>query len=162
MHIDVADGYATASIFGQAPRAGRVFDRDFVISALAFFCSRLLGPSKLDRAATVIQRAYRQLLLRRRRHQGWILSKLAHDCQTVVMTRTKVIGAASVIQRAWRLYWARKLDKIAAFVFIAGDDGDDNDDEPVTMSRTRTPGTVVRNGMDVKELETAEVDIWLL
>ena len=37
-----------------------VFDRDFVLAALAFLCSRLLGPSKISRAAVTVQRAWRQ------------------------------------------------------------------------------------------------------
>ena len=36
-----------------------LFDRDFVIAALAFLCSRLLGPSRSVRAAVTIQKAWR-------------------------------------------------------------------------------------------------------
>lgn len=161
LHVDVANKRTTASIFGQSPRAGRVLDRDFVIATLAFFCSRLLGPFKRNRAAMVIQRAYRQLLLRRQRHQRWLLSKLAHDCQSIVITRMKVIGAASLIQRAWRRYWARKMDEITVAV-VSGKDDDDNDNERVTLLQARTSGTMIPSRIDMKASKIAGVDIWLL
>ena len=90
-----------------------------------------------------------------------MLSKLAHDCQTVVITRTRVIGAASVIQRAWRLFWAQKMNR-AAITLVARNGDDHNDEESVTMQRARTQGAAVRSESVVKALETAEVDIWLL
>lgn len=161
VHVNVADDRATASIFGQSPRAGTVLDRDYVIATLAFLCSRLLGPSKRNRAATVIQRAYRQFLLRRQRHQSWILSKLAYDCQAIVITRTKVIGASSVIQRAWRRYWARKMDDITVAV-TKGKDNDVDDNERVMMLQARTPPTMIPSSVDMKASEIAEVDVWLL
>ena len=92
-----------ASVFGHGER-GRVFDRDFTIAALAFLCSRLLAASKRGRAAAVIQRAYRRAAMRKTIRQRCLLAKLAHDCKAVVVTRRRVIGAAGVLQRAWRAY----------------------------------------------------------
>lgn len=61
-----------------------VFDQDFVMAALAFLCSRLLGPSKSARAAVTIQKAWRQhwgrVLSTRRGH----LKMLAEGCAAAV------------------------------------------------------------------------------
>jgi abnormal spindle-like microcephaly-associated protein len=75
-----------ASIFGRTAQAEQFFDADFTTAALAYFSSRLLGASQ-----------------QRRR-----LAYLAHDCMKVVVTRNKVIGAATTIQRAWRNYIEKK------------------------------------------------------
>ncbi|KAI9724804.1 MAG: hypothetical protein M1812_000080 [Candelaria pacifica] len=101
-----------ASLFGRTTHNGRVFDRDFTIAALSFLCSRLLGASKKGRAATVIQSAWRHALLRRAFHKRCVAMRLAHDCQTVVVTRDRVITAARIIQSAWRLCLSRKIGKL--------------------------------------------------
>jgi len=38
------------------------------------------------------------------------LAYLAHDCMMVVVTRNRVITAATTIQQAWRAYVGRKVD----------------------------------------------------
>ncbi|RMD41814.1 hypothetical protein DV735_g3318, partial [Chaetothyriales sp. CBS 134920] len=51
-----------AELFATGPGAAgkhHIFDPDFTLASLAFLCSRLLGPSKTARAATVLQRAWR-------------------------------------------------------------------------------------------------------
>lgn len=93
-------------------------------------------------------------------HQRWMLSQLARDCRIVVITRARVIGAASVIQRAWRVFRARKLDK-AGVANSVGED-DNGDDISVTMLQARTQDPVVQSETDVEALETTDVDIWLL
>ncbi|MCJ1251864.1 hypothetical protein MMC30_009102 [Trapelia coarctata] len=77
-----------ASIFGRTTQAEQLFDQDFTIAALAYFSSRLLGASQ------------------KRRKMAW----LAHDCMMVVVTRNRVITAATTIQRAWRAYGSRKAE----------------------------------------------------
>ncbi len=42
--------------------------------------------------------------------------RLAHDCQTVVVTRDRVISAAKVIQKAWKLCLSRKIEKLVGAV----------------------------------------------
>lgn len=83
-----------ASIFGGVARAGHFFDANFTLATLAFLSSRLLGPSR-----------------HAREHRA-LLKRLAHDCKTVVDTRNRVISAATVLQRAWRHHWVRRLRKL--------------------------------------------------
>lgn len=72
-----------------------IFDRDFVLAALAFLCSRLLAPSKAVRAAVTIQKAWRahwarMIDLRKRR-----LKIVAEDCAEAVLRRSEA-GEASL------------------------------------------------------------------
>ncbi|MCJ1382783.1 hypothetical protein MMC17_005896 [Xylographa soralifera] len=71
-----------ASMFGCIAHEGQLFGEDFTIAALAFLCSRLLGASKNRR----------------------VLAGLASECMKVVVTRNTVVGAAVVLQRAWRAH----------------------------------------------------------
>ncbi|KAI9825414.1 MAG: hypothetical protein M1832_001144 [Thelocarpon impressellum] len=107
-----------AALFRRDVRHGRVFDKDFVVAGLAFMCSRLLQSSVKGRAATRIQRAYRRTLSRRIMHKRAVLLRLAYDCQTVVATRDRVIGAATVLQRAWRACLRRKIDGLVRHVTL--------------------------------------------
>ncbi|KZF24975.1 hypothetical protein L228DRAFT_280255 [Xylona heveae TC161] len=107
-----------ASLFGSSIHTGRVFDRDFVLASLAFLCSRLVPAAVKVRATSTIQRAYRHMLVRRTIHQRVTLMKLAHDCQSVVLTRDRVINAATVLQRAWRACLAKKIDQLVKSVTL--------------------------------------------
>ena len=81
-----------------------VFDRDFVLAALAFLCSRLLSTTKATRAATAIQRGWRlfwgRVLVQRKR----VNKRVAEECAEVVQTREKMLGAKAVIVKGWRGY----------------------------------------------------------
>lgn len=61
-----------------------VFDRDFVVAALAFLSSRLLGPSRKGRGVVAIQRAWRghwsRVTVARKRH----LKQVAESCARVL------------------------------------------------------------------------------
>ncbi|RMZ76198.1 hypothetical protein DV737_g4919, partial [Chaetothyriales sp. CBS 132003] len=76
-----------AQLFATGPGAAgkhHIFDRDFTLASLAFLCSRLLGPSKRARAATVLQRAWRrrwEVVVRQRKA---VLQGLAHACADAV------------------------------------------------------------------------------
>lgn len=61
-----------------------IFDRDFVMAALAFLCSRLLGPSRSWRAATTIQKAWRNRWGRVLEAQKCQLKMMAESCAAVV------------------------------------------------------------------------------
>lgn len=61
-----------------------IFDRDFVMAALAFLCSRLLGPSRSWRAAMTIQKAWRKRWGRVLKAQKCQLKMLAESCAAVV------------------------------------------------------------------------------
>ncbi|KAL2048444.1 hypothetical protein N7G274_000356 [Stereocaulon virgatum] len=106
---DIGCSASFASIFEHNEK-GRVFDRDFTIAALAFLCSRLLRASERGRAAGSIQRAFRKARARQMIRQRCILLKIAHDCKAVLDTRNRVMGAARVLQGAWREYLRRRKD----------------------------------------------------
>lgn len=75
---------------------------DFTFGALAFLCSRLLSASKRARAATIVQRAWRDVLVQRNTHCRSVASVLARQCAAVVETRDQVVWAKDVIVRRWR------------------------------------------------------------
>jgi abnormal spindle-like microcephaly-associated protein len=64
-----------------------IYDRDFVLAALAFLCSRMLAPTKTTRATVAIQRAWRQY--RRRVFDSRIrqLRLIATSCATAVQAK---------------------------------------------------------------------------
>lgn len=125
--------------------SGLVLDRDFNIAALACLRSRLLGASKRSRAASVIQRAYNQLRTRREIRRRCILLRLAYDCKTVWDARVKVIEATCVIQKSWRSWSKRKVEKTVNAV-------------PQLQARVR--GNLARQS--TLSHDDGMVDIWLL
>ncbi|KAK8168443.1 hypothetical protein IWX90DRAFT_380386 [Phyllosticta citrichinensis] len=90
----------TPSTTGSAARP--IPSKEFTTTTLAFLASRLLPASRVHRAACAIQRWYRLRLARREATRRVVLMRLAAHCATVVQTREKVVGAAMVLQRAWR------------------------------------------------------------
>ncbi|RVX75898.1 hypothetical protein B0A52_00255 [Exophiala mesophila] len=68
-------------------QGGHVFDRDFVIAALAFLSSRLLGPSQTGRAVVTIQRAWRAHLSRVTAVRKRQLKQVAEGCARVIQIR---------------------------------------------------------------------------
>ncbi|OJD38068.1 calmodulin-binding protein sha1 [Diplodia corticola] len=79
--------------------------KDFTLTTLAFLASRLLPASRAHHAASTVQR--------------WFPS----HCATVVQTRERVVGAAVVLQRAWRNVLdsriVKLMDDITAFQALA-------------------------------------------
>lgn len=49
-----------SALFSRRGEHAHIFGKDFVIAALAFLCSRVLGPSKLCRKVVIIQRCWRK------------------------------------------------------------------------------------------------------
>lgn len=98
---------AKASIFSRNAQE-HVFNQGFTITSLAFLCSRVLTASKRGIAAMTILSAFRLWKSRQRTREKRILSKLACDCQSVYRTRNRVVHAALILQREWRLYLAQK------------------------------------------------------
>ncbi|RMZ92328.1 hypothetical protein DV736_g418, partial [Chaetothyriales sp. CBS 134916] len=84
-----------AQLFVTGPGAAgkhHIFDRDFTLASLAFLCSRLLGPSKRARAATVLQKAWRsrwEVVVRQRKA---VLQGLAHACAGAVRSKENVVN----------------------------------------------------------------------
>lgn len=86
--------------------------KDFTVTTLAFLASRLLPASRTHRAATTIQRWYRLRLARREASNRIALMRLASHCAAVVQTRERVVGAAIVLQRAWRNILDARIGKL--------------------------------------------------
>ncbi|RMZ85202.1 hypothetical protein DV738_g420, partial [Chaetothyriales sp. CBS 135597] len=94
-----------AQLFATGPGAAgkhHIFDRDFTLASLAFLCSRLLGPSKTARAATVLQRAWRSRMEVVSKQRKAVLQRLAHDCADArvlsVSAGAEVTGPAHMIE----------------------------------------------------------------
>jgi abnormal spindle-like microcephaly-associated protein len=90
-----------------------LFDRDFVLAALAFLASRLLSTSKRARASIVVQRAWRAYQLRILAGRRSMLAMLARQCEEVVRAREGIVmlRCKAVIWRAWRGYRARMVKR---------------------------------------------------
>jgi len=86
----------------QHTSARSIPSRDFTLLTLSFLASRLLPLNLKHRAASTIQRAFRQHLARRRSSQRIALMKIAYDCAAVAQTRERLVSAATAIQRRWK------------------------------------------------------------
>ncbi|RYF39673.1 MAG: hypothetical protein EOO38_22950, partial [Cytophagaceae bacterium] len=71
----------------QNASARSIPSRDFTLLTLSFLASRLLPLCLTHRAASSIQRAFRQHLARRRTRQRITLMKVAHDCAVIAQAR---------------------------------------------------------------------------
>lgn len=89
-----------ASLFSRD--VARIPTANETLTTLTFLASRLLPLSRIHRAATCIQRQWRTHLNRQLIHRRLVLLRFAHHCLVVVQTRERVVGAAIVLQRAWR------------------------------------------------------------
>ncbi|KAF2685944.1 hypothetical protein K458DRAFT_417126 [Lentithecium fluviatile CBS 122367] len=92
--------------------------KDFTLLTLAFLASRLLPLSITHRAASAIQRAFRQHLLRRSIHNHIVKMRVAHECADVARTRDRLAGAATVIQRRWRAVLEKRRVDLEARVLL--------------------------------------------
>jgi abnormal spindle-like microcephaly-associated protein len=86
----------------QHTSARSIPSQDFTLLTLSFLASRLLPLCLRHRAASIIQRALRQHLNRRKTSQRIALLKMAHDCAIVAQTRNRLVRAATIIQRRWK------------------------------------------------------------
>lgn len=129
-------GCSTAFVSLFAP-ASKTFNRsipskDFTVTTLAFLASRLLPAGRTHHAASTLQRWYRAHLLRREMSKRVTLMRLAAHCATVVQTRERVVGAAVVLQSAWRTVLDARIRKLV---------------DDVTRFQALTRGWGVRNRM---------------
>jgi abnormal spindle-like microcephaly-associated protein len=99
--LDRADKL-TASLVSPTRSGSRILDRDFILGALAFLCSRLLSASKRPRAAVTLQTAWRRVLTRRALNHRVLARKIAMECAAVVSTRDRLLWAKDVIIKWWR------------------------------------------------------------
>jgi abnormal spindle-like microcephaly-associated protein len=87
-----------AMLFSTAPGSPNrthLFDRDFVLAALAFLCSRLLGPTKGIRAAVTIQKAWRSYWARVLDARKVLTKAIAEDCAQSIRDRQRRIAEAT-------------------------------------------------------------------
>ncbi|OCL08425.1 hypothetical protein AOQ84DRAFT_406824 [Glonium stellatum] len=90
---------AFTTLFSSAPALP---SRDFTISTLAFLASRLIPTARTARAAAIIQAFWRVRMARRNASHRVALMRIAAHCALVARTRERVVGAAVVLQRAWK------------------------------------------------------------
>ncbi|KAF2096357.1 hypothetical protein NA57DRAFT_42567 [Rhizodiscina lignyota] len=100
----------------SSPTAVSVPSKSFTITTLAYLASRLLPQTITYRAAVTIQRWYKKALARRSVRKRLQLMRLAADCATVVNTRVRVVGAAVVLQRAWRAVLEARVTQLVGDV----------------------------------------------
>lgn len=89
-----------ASLFARD--VARIPTANETLTTLTFLASKLLPLSRLHRATTCIQQQWRACLNRQLIRRRLVLLRFAHHCSVVVHTRERVVGAAVVLQRAWR------------------------------------------------------------
>jgi abnormal spindle-like microcephaly-associated protein len=92
----------TALFSPSAPSAKSIPSKDFTVLTLAFLASRLLPLSLRARAAVTIQAAFRRHLFRKSLSARIQALLAARRSAVVAQQRLKMVGAATVLQRAWR------------------------------------------------------------
>jgi len=92
--------------------------KDFTLLTLSFLASRLLPLSTTHRAASTIQRAFRQRLLRRSIHNHILKMRFAHECAVVAQTRERLASAATVIQRRWKAILEKRRVNLEAQILL--------------------------------------------
>ncbi|TID14387.1 calmodulin-binding protein Sha1 [Venturia nashicola] len=95
------------------PNAGTpIPSQSLTLTTLTYLSSRLLPLSLTHRAATTLQRVFRQYQIRKNITKRVQLAQLAHHCARVVCARERVVDAATVLQRAWRSVLSRRIDAL--------------------------------------------------
>jgi abnormal spindle-like microcephaly-associated protein len=109
----VGSSEAFISLFDStATNTSPIPSKSFTITTLTFLASRLIPVARTHRAASIIQRVYRQRLARFQITQRVVSMRLATHCAMVVRARERVVGAAVVLQRAWRAVLDRRIDAL--------------------------------------------------
>ncbi|KAF2760690.1 hypothetical protein EJ05DRAFT_448863 [Pseudovirgaria hyperparasitica] len=109
---------AFITLFSTPTKHYQIPSKDFILISLAFLASRLIPLSISHRAASVIQRVYRKRISREEARRRIALMRLASHCAVVVRTRERVVGAAIVLQRAWRDWQTRRLESLGKDVML--------------------------------------------
>lgn len=133
-----------------------VFDQDFVMAALAFLCSRLLGPSRSWRAAVTIQKAWRMRCARALKARKSQLKMMAEGCASVVCA-----GRGGVIDEDE----AKGQELPVGRTVNTAPQGKDGEAEAEAKTETmydtdRTMGREVSVSLD-ENADEPEGDIWL-
>ncbi|RAO69136.1 uncharacterized protein BHQ10_005148 [Talaromyces amestolkiae] len=102
-----------ASLVAGSTSASRIFDRDFVLGALTFLCSRLLSSTKRIRAASVIQKAWRRMTAEKDTRRRVLAKEIAEQCAVVACARDRLLWAKRVIVKWWREQKLKKTKHIA-------------------------------------------------
>jgi len=108
----------TALFVPQNKAAKMIPSKDFTLLTLSFLASRLLPLSVRHRAASIIQRAYRQRLSRRAVHERVVKMQIAHQCAVIAQRRECLTHAATIIQRRWRAVQERRREELQAQIVL--------------------------------------------
>jgi abnormal spindle-like microcephaly-associated protein len=92
--------------------------KDFTLLTLSFLASRLLPLRITHRAASIIQRAFRNHLFRRSVHNHIVKMKVAHECAAVAQAREQLTNAATLIQRRWKAVLEGRRARLEAQVLL--------------------------------------------
>ncbi|KAF2266224.1 calmodulin-binding protein-like protein Sha1 [Lojkania enalia] len=113
-----ATGCSTSfiSLFTPQVCSKTIPSKDFTLLSLSFLASRLLPLSITHRAASTIQRAYRRRLAWKTVHKRVVLMRLAADCAVVAQARERLVNAATVIQRRWKIVLESRRVQLTADV----------------------------------------------
>lgn len=128
-----ADGAAYTAILSSFPTVAvpvkvpsttsSIPSKTTTVATLTLLASHILPLSRRQSAALLMQRAYRCRLAWRRLRVRVILAKMARECAKVVDVQKRIVGAAVVLQRAWRSVVEkrerRRFEEVAAFQELA-------------------------------------------
>lgn len=76
-----------SELFSRTNGQVHIFSKEFVLAALAFLCSRVVGPSKLCRKAVMIQRCWRKHWQAVQKERQAVKRALAEACATSINLR---------------------------------------------------------------------------
>ena len=85
-----------SQLFSHTDGQMHIFGMDFVLAALAFLCSRVVGPSKLFRKAIVIQRCWRRYWQSTEKERRVLKRNLAEACAASVNVRQVSDGHTNI------------------------------------------------------------------
>lgn len=113
-----ATGCSTSFIALFASPRCSIPSKEFTLLTLSFLASRLLPLNITHRAATTIQRAYRALLTRRNTRQRIIKAQVAHEAAVIAQARERLLNAAVVVQKRWRVIQQGRKDELEAQIIL--------------------------------------------
>ncbi|KAE8156706.1 hypothetical protein BDV40DRAFT_293282 [Aspergillus tamarii] len=97
-----------AYLISPSSSRSHILNSDFTLGALTFLCSRFLSATKRARAATVLQKRWRQVLTHREIQRRTVARDVARQCAAVVQTRDRILWAKEIIIRWWRMVKAKQ------------------------------------------------------
>ncbi|OGM42938.1 calmodulin-binding protein Sha1, partial [Aspergillus bombycis] len=97
-----------AYLISPGSSRSHIQDSDFTLGSLTFLCSRFLSATKRARAATALQKRWRQVLAHRDLQRRTVARDVARQCAAVVQTRDRILWAKEIIIQWWRMVKAQQ------------------------------------------------------